>query len=158
MPVINPLSSVLRPDDGVVIVDHGSRVAESNQALLAIAKSFQSTLNHPIVEPAHMELAAPSISDAVASCVQQGAVRIVVVPFFLLPGRHWQQDIPQLTTQACRPWNVPSIVTAPLGGGQDVVRVLIGRMEHCLQSWEAGQGTCESCQSNSPCWQRAAEA
>ena len=37
------------------------------------------------------ELAEPSIRDSFASCVEQGAKRIVVSPFFLFPGRHWQQ-------------------------------------------------------------------
>jgi len=37
------------------------------------------------------ELAEPSIRDAFQSCVQQGANRIIVSPFFLSPGRHWSQ-------------------------------------------------------------------
>jgi len=37
------------------------------------------------------ELAEPSIRDAFQSCVEQGAHRIIVSPFFLSPGRHWTQ-------------------------------------------------------------------
>jgi len=37
----------------------------------------------------HQELAEPSIKDAFSLCVQQGAKRVVVSPFFLFPGRHW---------------------------------------------------------------------
>lgn len=37
------------------------------------------------------ELAEPSIGDAFQSCVQQGANRVIVSPFFLSPGRHWSQ-------------------------------------------------------------------
>lgn len=147
----------LKPDDGVILVDHGSRLAESNAALLRIATSFQQTLQHPIVEPAHMELAEPSIDQAVQTCKEKGAQRIVVVPFFLLPGRHWQQDIPKLTAAACNSRHIPYLVTAPLGESSGVVDVLISRMEHCLQNWQQGQGYCDACQSNVPCWQRVAD-
>lgn len=144
----------LEPDDGIVLVDHGSRLSESNDALPRVAKLFQTTSGHPIVEPAHMELAEPSIDVAVQRCREQGAARIVVVPFFLLPGRHWQQDIPELTRLACEKRKLPYLVTAPLGEAQGVVDVLIGRMEHCLQRWQASAGDCDVCESNIPCWQR----
>ena len=39
------------------------------------------------------ELAEPSIRDAFQSCVEQGAHRIIVSPFFLSPGRHWNQVV-----------------------------------------------------------------
>ncbi|MBL8889829.1 MAG: hypothetical protein JNL67_07600 [Planctomycetaceae bacterium] len=146
----------LRLHDGVILVDHGSRVAESNQALLVIAQRFQATLQHPIVEPAHMELAEPSIRTAVSRCVAQNAKRIVVVPFFLLPGRHWRQDIPQLTRAACAEFDeLPFIVTAPLGDAQGVVDVLIGRMATCLSSADNGGEACEVCRPGPTCWQRS---
>ena len=37
------------------------------------------------------ELAEPSIKEAFGKCVQQGASRIIVSPYFLSPGRHWNQ-------------------------------------------------------------------
>ena len=55
---------------------------------------------YEIVEPAHMELAEPSIATAYDRCVKRGAQRIVVCPFFLGPGKHWTQDIPRLTAEA----------------------------------------------------------
>lgn len=41
-------------------------------------------------------MAEPSIWDAFSSCVEQGANRVVVSPFFLSPGRHWN-TVAQLT-------------------------------------------------------------
>ena len=37
------------------------------------------------------ELAEPTIKEAFGKCVQQGASRIIVSPYFLSPGRHWNQ-------------------------------------------------------------------
>ncbi|CAA2997097.1 sirohydrochlorin ferrochelatase, chloroplastic [Olea europaea subsp. europaea] len=77
--------------DGVIIVDHGSRRQESNLMLNEFVEMFREKTKYRILEPAHMELAEPSIKDAFGLCVQQGAHRIIVSPFFLFPGRHWHQ-------------------------------------------------------------------
>ncbi|GMP22613.1 hypothetical protein CsSME_00000552 [Camellia sinensis var. sinensis] len=102
--------------DSVVIVDHGSRIKESNLMLDEFAAMFRDKTGYPIVEPAHIELAEPSIRDAFGLCVQQGANRVIVSPFLLFPGRHWHQDIPSLTAEAAKGHpGVSYIVTAPLG-------------------------------------------
>jgi sirohydrochlorin ferrochelatase len=87
---------------GLIIVDHGSRRAESNQTLESLARLFADRFADvfPIVEPAHMELAEPSIESAYAACVRRGATRVVCLPWFLASGRHWTRDIPSLLSQA----------------------------------------------------------
>ena len=47
-----------------------------------------------------MELAQPSIGDAIQQLAQQGERDVVVVPYFLSPGRHITQDIPALVDAA----------------------------------------------------------
>ena len=47
-----------------------------------------------------MELAQPSIGDAIQQLAQQGEKDVVVVPYFLSPGRHITQDIPALVDAA----------------------------------------------------------
>lgn len=37
------------------------------------------------------ELAEPTIKEAFGKCVQQGASRVIVSPYFLSPGQHWKQ-------------------------------------------------------------------
>src|SRR5262245_61373246 len=99
---------------GVILVDHGSRREESNALLLEVVQHFAEATQLPIVEPAHMELAEPSIATAFDRCVDQGATMVVVYPYFLLPGRHWDQDIPRLAAAAARQHpGVCYLVTAP---------------------------------------------
>src|ERR1700742_4969636 len=88
--------------DGIIIVDHGSRREQSNHMLEEVAALFAQRFRqkYEIVEPAHMELAEPSIATAYARCVERGARRVVICPFFLGPGKHWTQDIPRLTAEA----------------------------------------------------------
>ena len=63
--------------------------------LLKVVAQFAERLPRAIIEPAHMELAEPSIATAFGRCVRRGARRVVIHPYFLLPGRHWSQDIPR---------------------------------------------------------------
>ena len=68
------------------------------------------------VEAAHMELADPSIEEAFGRCVAAGATAVAVSPFFLSPGRHWQEDIPKLVKEAAdKHPGVGYFVAAPLG-------------------------------------------
>ncbi len=60
--------------------------------------------------------ASPSISDAFDACVADGAATVVVSPYFLSPGRHWQEDLPALAAAAAaRHPGVRYLVAAPLG-------------------------------------------
>ncbi|CAN1853316.1 Sirohydrochlorin ferrochelatase, chloroplastic [Linum perenne] len=118
-------------NDGVIIVDHGSRRKESNLMLNEFVTMFKDKTGYPIVEPAHMELAEPSIKDAFGMCVQKGAKRVVVSPFFLFPGRHWHQDIPSLTAEAAKEHpGVSYLITAPLGLHELLVVCSLASMFH----------------------------
>lgn len=129
----------------IIIVDHGSRVAESNQLLEQVADAFgrRFARRHPIVEPAHMELAEPSIATAFNRCVSRGGRRIIVCPFFLGPGKHWTGDIPRLVAAACaRHPGTRYHVTPPLGLDDLILDLLNKRVEGCVSS----DFTCENCQ------------
>ena len=52
---------------------------------------YREETGRPIVELAHMEISEPSIEVAFGRCVEQGATLVAVSPFFLSPGRHWQE-------------------------------------------------------------------
>ncbi|KAI7837184.1 hypothetical protein COHA_008977 [Chlorella ohadii] len=63
-----------------------------------------------------MELAEPTIAQAVARCAAAGAQRVVIAPYFLSRGRHVQHDIPELAAEAAaaNP-GVECIVAEPIG-------------------------------------------
>jgi len=114
---------------GIIIVDHGSRRAESNQMLEEVARLFGQRFNErfDIVEPAHMEIAEPSIAAAYAKCVDRGAQRVVVCPFFLGPGKHWTQDIPKLTADAAAKFPHTTYHVAPTLGIDDLILDLLAK-------------------------------
>ena len=129
---------------GIIIVDHGSRRTQSNEMLEEVARQFGERFRqtYDVVEPAHMELAEPSIATAYAKCVELGATRIVVCPFFLGPGKHWTGDIPRLTAEAAQAHpGTRYHVTMPLGVDDLILDLLNKRASFC-----AGHDyLCESC-------------
>ncbi|MEO2014488.1 MAG: CbiX/SirB N-terminal domain-containing protein [Fuerstiella sp.] len=133
------------PVTAVVIVDHGSRKPASNEMLYQATKIFAAQSDYVIVEPAHMELAQPDIATAFRKCVEQGAARVVVFPYFLSPGRHWSEDIPGLVTEAVKPFpDIEWLVTAPFGLHPDMSSIINDRIRHCLSVTD-GKPKVESC-------------
>ncbi len=125
---------------GVIIVDHGSKREDSNVYVHEIARLFQQISETAIVEPAHMELASPDIDAAYQACVAQGAHYIVVHPYFLAPGRHWHEDIPELARMAAQKHpDTCCVVTAPLGIHRSMVDVMTSRIQDALPSNEQEQ-------------------
>lgn len=130
--------------NGIIIVDHGSTRDESNKMLEQVASLFAQRFHarYGIVEPAHMELTEPSIATAYARCVERGATRIIVCPFFLGPGKHWTQDIPRLTADAARKFPGTSYHVTPTLGIDDLILDLLDkRTRGCTQN----EFDCELC-------------
>jgi len=118
---------------GVIICDHGSRRAASNERLKQLVSSYRELSRLPVVEPAHMELSEPSIATAYRRCVEQGSTRVVCFPYFLSPGRHIQEDIPFLLEEAAaeNP-GIPYTITDPLGMHKDVLALIDDTVKNAI--------------------------
>ncbi len=137
---------------GIVVVDHGSARAEANRRHEAFIASWRATAPARIVEAAHMELAEPSIATAFDACVRAGATTVVVAPYFLWPGRHWDHDIPELAAAAAASHpGVRHLVTAPLGPHASLLDLVGLRIDHCLAHATGDAGECEICAGTGRC-------
>ena len=94
-------------DDGVVavvVVDHGSRRAESNAAVRVVRAVV---LGSPALPDRRgrptWSWPSRSIGTAFDRCVAAGATVVAVAPWFLGPGSHWDRDLPDLTAEAAGP-------------------------------------------------------
>ncbi len=130
-----PLSVI---DSGIILVDHGYVIPEANQTLLEVVRVFRESTGMAIVEPAHMELAEPTIAQAFTSCVEQGAKHVVIHPYFLSPGRHGTSDIPRMAAQAAADHPGTDVtVTEPLGADPRISEVILLRIQEALVAKEA---------------------
>ena len=87
------------PRTVVVLVAHGSRAPGANEAHVDLARSV-SERSGLDVRPAFLELANPTIPEAIDAAVVDGATRVLVQPHFLAPGNHTTRDIPRVVAEA----------------------------------------------------------
>jgi len=141
-----------RRSTGIVIVDHGSRRAESNRRHEAFVREWRVRAGGLLVEAAHMELAEPSIAAAFDALVAAGATTVVITPYFLWPGNHWDRDIPALAAAAAGAHRgVSYLVTAPLGPHRLLMDIVDDRVRHCLAHVAGERPECELCAGTGRC-------
>jgi sirohydrochlorin ferrochelatase len=87
------------PAATVVLVAHGSRVAEANDAHRRLAADLAGRTGGAVIA-AFLELAQPDIPAALDEAANGGASRVLVLPYFLLPGAHTTLDLPALVAAA----------------------------------------------------------
>ena len=86
--------------DAYLIIAHGSRERESNEAFFHLLERFRKAYPRRLIEGAFLELAEPGIPAAIKNCVAQGAKQVFILPLMMFPGRHVKQDIPRLIQDA----------------------------------------------------------
>lgn len=80
-------------ETAVLLMAHGSRRAEANQDLFDLSARLSAAGPHRIVQASFLEIAAPDIVSGGSLCVQQGARRVLMVPFLLAAGVHVSRDL-----------------------------------------------------------------
>lgn len=123
---------------GVILVDHGSKFQAANDMLVDAAADFSAATGVAIVEVAHMEIAEPTLAQAYARCVERGAKRVVVVPYFLAPGRHSTSDIPRMSAEAAEPFpEVIYYIARPLGVDRRISEILASHIAQALSGQDS---------------------
>jgi sirohydrochlorin ferrochelatase len=113
----------------VLLAAHGSRVTESNEEIEALAGRLAAALGPGwLVSHAFLELARPSIPDAIDVLVHDGARHVVLVPYFLSAGRHVSTDIPAIVAAARKRHPGVEIETTGHFGAQETLPKLLAAM------------------------------
>ncbi|KFN04374.1 sirohydrochlorin chelatase [Bacillus clarus] len=79
---------------GIVYVGHGSRLQKGNDQFIHFIQSVMKERNESIQKIAFLELATPTIQDAVTETILEGATEIMIVPVLLFAAAHYKRDIP----------------------------------------------------------------
>lgn len=156
-PIASPFKpkQIVKQQVGVLLVDHGSKRQSSNQRLELLKEMYENSPNTPshyTIKAAHMEIAPPSIKDQMEAFYQEGITKIVCHPYFLSPGRHVLEDIPELIQEAelylkdkYGVENLEVLSTEPVGSKLDLMIGLIGNMvEESLGEDSSGEEGYES--------------
>jgi sirohydrochlorin ferrochelatase len=111
----------------LLIVAHGSRRADSNDEVRALSDAVAARDDglYDRVTCAFLELAEPSIPDAIRALMDEGVCDITVVPYFLSAGRHVVEDIPAEVAKAGPVPSEVSIRIAPYIGRSETMADLL---------------------------------
>jgi len=117
----------------ILMMCHGSRIPEANDAAHEIAGRVKQMTQFDIVEVSFRELHLPNIQQGVDNCVAQGAQRILLVPYFLYLGAHVQEDLPEELAQAReRHPGVEMVLGKHLGVHNKLAEVVVERIAESL--------------------------
>src|SRR4051794_20820406 len=117
---------------GLIVFGHGSSVESANQAVREVAAAMARNGGYKLVETAFLEGGRPLLLDACRSLVQQGADRLIVLPYFLTLGLHLQRDLPKLVDEVREVLGVDVQVTPPLDGHPALEEVLLARASEAI--------------------------
>jgi sirohydrochlorin ferrochelatase len=100
--------------DCLLLIAHGSRQPEANDDLGHVAAALRQR-GHVVVE-SFLELAEPDVDAGARLCVEQGARRVVLVPYFLSAGIHVRRDLAAARDRLARRYpQVDFRLAEPLG-------------------------------------------
>ncbi len=117
--MLTPKTTPCKPADhdstAFLLVGHGTRNVAGQGQFLSVYQAFAQLMAPKLTACAFLELADPTIQEAIEQLAQQGARRIVTVPVLLFAAGHALNDIPATVTAAASVHGLISAgQTAPL--------------------------------------------
>ena len=118
----------------ILMMAHGSRIFEANDAAREVAAMVQQMTGFGIVEVSFRELHEPNIQQGIDACVKKGAQRILLMPYFLFMGAHVQHDLPEEIAEAKKRY--PALIMemgAHLGAHRKLAEIETERIGESLE-------------------------
>jgi len=107
---------------GYILLSHGSKVKESNDASAKVLEELRKSLNK--VELAFLELSEPDFQSAVKKLKESGVSHIKVLPLFLAPGKHVREDVPYLCETFGKKYEIEITVLEHIGANSGYVKLI----------------------------------
>jgi sirohydrochlorin ferrochelatase len=118
----------------ILMMAHGSRIAEANEAACEVAAMVAEMTGFEIVEVSFRELHKPNIQQGIDTCVARGADRILLMPYFLFMGAHVQNDLPEeIETAKQRHPGLIMEMGAHLGAHRKLAELEVERIDEALE-------------------------
>jgi sirohydrochlorin ferrochelatase len=104
-------------DGEIILMAHGSRYRQANSNCEQLAASLKATLAYWLIEP--------SLSQQVRALVDAGKTKMIILPYFLFPGRIFQTIAAQVRELQANFPQVELILTPPLGATPELARLIV---------------------------------
>jgi sirohydrochlorin ferrochelatase len=117
----------------ILLMAHGSRIPEANDAARSVAAMVQQLTGQEIVEVSFREMHEPNIQQGIDACVAQGAKRILLIPYFLFMGAHVQHDLPEeIAAAQARYPGLEMVMGGHLGAHRKLAEIVAERIDEGL--------------------------
>ena len=121
-----------------LLIAHGSRRPEANRDLVDLALAIRGRTHYPIVEVAYLEVVEPTIPQGARRCVEQGATRVSLLPYFLSAGAHVVEDLKRIRADLALEFPaVRFVLCRPLSQHPLLTEIVVERLKEA-ESAEAG--------------------
>lgn len=118
----------------VLLMAHGSRIPEANDAVRDIAVMVKDMTGFAIVEVSFREQHLPNIQQGIDACVARGAERIILMPYFLYMGAHVREDLPEEMAEAKQRYpQVDFVMGNHLGVHRKLAEVVVERISETME-------------------------
>ena len=113
----------------LVMIAHGSRREEANAEFIALVEQVKTAAGSKcdFVEHCFLEIALPSLTEAVKHVIAEGAETIFIFPYFLNSGNHILRDIPEIVDRLTQQYPDCTITLLPYFGTFKGIGELISR-------------------------------
>jgi len=136
--------------DGLILFSHGSVLCGAGEALEAHAGRLREREEWAAVEIGYLNYNRPTFQEAVQRLASSGIPRIVIVPYFLVPGKFVTHDLPRVIDQAKSDFpELDFSIAEPIGYDSALADVILELAESAEgpEAWgvdlERAAGTCE---------------
>ncbi len=127
----------------ILLLGHGSRTEGANDGIYRVMDSLRNQTDY-VVEVGFLELSSPSVEDAVATCVAEGAERVVMIPYFLHQGLHVRRNLPAKCAEVGQRYpHIEFVLGDALGFHPKLAEIVLERVHASLKTGErVGKGDC----------------
>ncbi|MBC9785782.1 sirohydrochlorin cobaltochelatase [Heliobacillus mobilis] len=115
---------------GVLLVAHGSRLAEANSHAVNIGNMVRKFHQIDPLVVCFMENAKPNLAEGIEELVALGVDEVKVIPLFLYNGVHIQKDIPEELEEIGKAHpQLRFTMGRPLGADERIAQLIFERIQ-----------------------------
>jgi hypothetical protein len=117
-------------DETIILMGHGSRVPGAGRDMEEVAQRLKDKYGYPRVEICFVSRLGPHFPEIFEKCVNQGAKKVLAIPYFLHEGLHLLLDIPEMMQKEARRFpHVKLMLGRSLGFDEGLVDLVERRIE-----------------------------
>jgi len=119
-----------RRDEAIILMGHGSRVPGAGNDMEKVVKRLKQKYGYLRVEICFVSRLGPHFPEVFEKCANQGAKKVLVIPYFLHEGLHLLLDIPEMMQKEAKKFPyVKLILGKSLGFDEGLVDLVERRIE-----------------------------